>query len=615
MPRKKTYGPLVEYGPAADVGQPILAGDAALFAQAEQVPTPVSADLDILAIVGKERSNPMGYTSLKLSQWLGRGIDSWVWATVETLTVLLQRNAGSIATLRGNGEALSKYFFRFLTEGRERPLLSEPLGFTRIHSDLFIAWLKSNDPSWETRGGDGIRTSFSRSKSMLTLLHKMGLIRAPLKGLWPSNPFPGASGRRRSQKALSAVEQQRLADALKADIIDLHFQRLEISGSEAATIHYALIAMRTGCNPTPLLEAKRDAVGDGLREGRKVLRLAKPRASKTVEKAIRDRTFLKAGSQAAHTNADTDDEESEVLSIPMDAVAIWRRQLSSTEELREAAPAEAQDSPWLYVSAKLNDEPGRVVRLSSQMMQENLHRIVQRRKIQGEDGKLLRLNTMRLRQSFAERAWRLSEGDPLQVAAMLGNTPRVAGMHYASITDEIVATGATFMGEALFRTLRGVENEQKTISVKHEPTPTASCLDPRHGDRAPMDGSLCNKFVMCLFCRSFAVVGELDELWRLFSFQVFLKTELDHLDIIHGTLPTDSTEVEDLRTIYRRAVEHIDSWTVLKFGKTLPAKAKAKAQAGLHPFWEIEVRRARSARRLIIKASPPQDANAAGGRT
>lgn len=611
MSRKKTYGPPSAQGPNADASLAPPAGEAE--SQAQLKCARASPDLDIIAIVGKERSNPMGYTTLKLAHWLGCGIDEWVWATVETLTMCLERNAGSIATLRGNGEALSKHFFRFLTEGREQPLLSEPLGFTRIHADMFIAWLKKNDPEWETRGGDGIRTNFSRSKSMVTLLHKMGLIRAPLKGLWPSNPFPGASGRRRSQMALSSTEQQRLAEALKADIVDLHFKRLEISGSEATTVHYALIAMRTGCNPTPLLEAKRDAVGDGLRQGRKVLRLAKPRASKTVEKAVRDRVALDAHAQEARDKAESAGDESDILTIPLDVVAIWRRQLAATEALRDAAPAEAKDSPWLYVSAKLNDEPGRVVRLSSQMMQENLHRIVQRRQVKGDDGKPLRLNTMRLRQSFAERAWRLSEGDPLQVAAMLGNTPRVAGMHYASITDEIVATGAAFMGEALFPTLRGVENEQKTIPIKHEPTPTASCLDPRHGDRAPKDGSLCNKFVLCLFCRSFAVVGELNELWRLFSFQVFLQAELEHLDTLHGSSPSDAAEVEDLRTIYRRAVEHIDSWPALKFGKTLVGKAKAKARAQLHPFWEIEVRRARSARRLILKASPPTGTNVAGG--
>lgn len=612
MPRKKTYGP------------PILDGaDEAAAEQSEQrshpegpaapLHSPRSADIDIVAIVGKDRPNPMGLKSLKLSAWLGRGIDSWVWATVETLTLHLERNSGSIATLRGNGEALAKHFFAFLTEGRDTPLLAEPRGFTRIHADLFVAWLKAKDPDWETRGGDGIRTAYSRSKSMVALLHKMGLIRSPMRGLWPANPFPGASGRRRSQKALSTGEQQRLANALKSDIVDLHFGRLEISGSEAATVHYALIAMRTGSNPTPLLEAQRDAVGDGLREGKKVLRLSKTRASKTVEKAVRDRAQL---ANAAPTETDgAAADESDIRAIPMDAVAIWRRQLEVTEPLREAAPTEARNSPWLYVSAKLNDDTGRVVRLSSQMMAENLVRIVQRHGIQGDDGKPLRLNTMRLRQSFAERAWRLSEGDPLQVAAMLGNTPRVAGMHYASITDEIVATGATFMGEALYPTLRGVVQEQKTIPLRHEPTPTASCLDPRHGDRAPKDGSLCKKFVLCLFCRSFAVVGELNELWRLFSFQVFLQAELAHLDALHGPQPTDSTEVEDLRIVYRRAVAHIDSWTVLKFGKTLPAKAKAKAQRNLHPFWEIEVQRAQAARRLMLQASPPQDINLANGST
>jgi hypothetical protein len=123
---------------------------------------------------------------------------------------------------------------------------------------------------------------------------------------------------------------------------------------------------------------------------------------------------------------------------------------------------------------------------------------------------------------------------------------------------------------------------------------------------------------MCLFCSSFAVVGTVEGLWRLFSFQAFARAELDYLDETLGAERTADELLEDLRDRYRVAIPYIDDFTQRQFARTKVAKARAKTAAGLHPFWQHQMTMSRRARSRAGTPEPgadtPQDDTVTGDR-
>jgi hypothetical protein len=152
-----------------------------------------------------------------------------------------------------------------------------------------------------------------------------------------------------------------------------------------------------------------------------------------------------------------------------------------------------------------------------------------------------------------------------------------------------------------------------------KPTPVSGCQDTLHGEHAPQDGhSHCDRYVMCLFCSSFTVVGTVEGLWRLFSFQAFARAELDYLDETLGAERTADELLEDLRDRYRVAIPYIDDFTQRQFARTKVAKARAKTAAGLHPFWQHQMTMSCRARSRAGTPEPgagaPQDDTGTGDR-
>lgn len=152
-----------------------------------------------------------------------------------------------------------------------------------------------------------------------------------------------------------------------------------------------------------------------------------------------------------------------------------------------------------------------------------------------------------------------------------------------------------------------------------KPTPVSGCQDTLHGEHAPHDShNHCDRYVMCLFCSSFAVVGTVEGLWRLFSFQAFARAELDYLDETLGAERTADELLEDLRDRYRVAIPYIDDFTQRQFARTKVAKARDKTAASLHPFWQHQMTMSRRARSRAEKpgsgAGATQDDTGTGGR-
>jgi hypothetical protein len=243
--------------------------------------------------------------------------------------------------------------------------------------------------------------------------------------------------------------------------------------------------------------------------------------------------------------------------------------------------------------------------------------LVARHKLLGDDQLPLRVNLSRLRKSYFDRGLRIADGDLVVTANLMGNTPRVAGMNYPSMNLARQAEAADFMNEDYIALMRSEADSTGTSGPGPKPmevrvfrnasatslgeapanTPVSNCTDTLHGQHAPQDGHRhCDRFVMCLFCANFAVVGTVDELWRLFSFQAFARSELQHLDDTLGPLRTVDEVLEDLRDRYRVAIPYIDSLTKRQFHASAVVRARAKTDAGVHPFWSHQMTISRRAR-------------------
>jgi hypothetical protein len=155
----------------------------------------------------------------------------------------------------------------------------------------------------------------------------------------------------------------------------------------------------------------------------------------------------------------------------------------------------------------------------------------------------------------------------------------VADNHYLRLDEQTKVEGAKFIGLALPAKLRGAHLV---------PTPTGSCNDSLHGARAPKDGAThCTEFTHCLGCPSYVIVGSLDDLHRLFSFQRFLMAEIDYYP---------AADWQQWQMHHHDLIAHIDRIVSDHFTPELVTQAKERADRELHPFWELRLRQVRTHR-------------------
>lgn len=560
MPRKKAY---VETAVPASI--PTVSG---------QTPASGTPGKLVFSDILGPPSRPNMPRSVDLSGRLGRGVDPWVAAALQTLTRLLASGVCSPKTACAKGDAM-KLFLDFLTLGRPEPLVAEPALLKPLHVTQFADWMQRRGEARALRK-DSVRVQFHQCKTVLAEMMAQGVIPAdPTKFFPPRSHLPNGNSEDRGERALSDAEFERLAVAVKQDLSDVHHGRLTLYASDAMANRFLVVAMRTGGNTRPLLDLGRDALLPGLLPGTMRLRLVKQRGH-----LIQDRALVR-GSTVDHPTL-----------TPMDAVAVLERTLADTHALVAEAVPPYDDKVWLYRTLNAR-EYGAVRCLSESSLSKAIVRMVARRQLVGDDGSPLRVNVSRLRKTFAKRVFRLRGNDVLSTASVLGNTPQVADLNYLHVDDQLKAEGALYVGRELTVHLRGKAPAQ---IVPIEPdrssaTPLARCQDTLYGDRAPKDGSNhCDLFVLCLFCPSFAIVGELDDLWRLFSFQAFAQSELDRLERIAAESGPDAAGSR-LTDLYRQAIPFITTFTRQAFGASLVSRAQKKAQTHLHPFWYLQLKR------------------------
>lgn len=518
----------------------------------------LAADSDASGAIVALPPNPRNHNIIDLRPWLGHGFDDWVWAAATVLKARLHSGNYSVASIVSFAANGMKVFLPYLTGNQGGIVPSRPSDMTATDVVRYIAWLRLKYPN-----GSTAKNYYSAFKSVLVGLMDYGFIDQSHDVLLPANPFPMNGATTRGETPLSQSEMERLAAALKLDLIAIHHGGFSGLDSEALVVLMLIVGMRSGINTTPLLEMKRDCLGP----------------HPFMPNLMLVRTFKRRGKGAQLTSLRQTHIHDLAASIPMDGVAVLKMVLGMTQNLVAEAPDGIKDCVWLYRSSQRGDLKGQTLCLNMGRVHENTKAIVHRHGLFADDGSVLRVTLGRLRKTMENRLWKLSDGDLLAVSAVMGHSPQVADSHYLHLDERTKAEGAKFIGEALPGKLRG-----------HDlvPTPTGSCKDSLQGALAPKDGSThCAEFTHCLGCPSYAIVGTVKDLHRLFSFQRFLMSEV-------GYYATD--EWSEWRLHHQDLIARIDQIAYDNFIPEMVAQAKALAEKNPHSFWAIRMRQSQLSR-------------------
>lgn len=613
MPRKKSYEASEDRASQVVIAQPTPERPAR---------SADDARIDMAALLGPGARFTDTTKVLDLRHWLGRGIDAWVFATAACLRAMLLSGARETKSVTTYFTTV-KYLFEYFAADAQTPAAPRPQApsdLSPLHVQHFVGWLQklAQAEGWTP---SSTRGAFKGVKSVLLEMFAQSFIPGEPSRYFPRGALPWRDDGSH-QTSLSEAEQERLAKAIKSDLADIHHGRLKLTQSAVQGLRLLVVAHRQGLNPTPLLEMRRDALAPGFLPGTIRIRTAKHRNKKIRSSAGR----------AALSQQPSEQD----LFFDLSEGAVLQQAIATTRDLVDEAPAALKGRIWLYRCEDVRTT-GKVTCLNRTRLERAIRGVIERHRLLGDDGTPLRLNLSRLRKSRFDRALRAADGDLAVTANLMGNTPRVAGMNYPSMNDARQAEAAGFMNDdytAIMRATREDAEQPAIRLVQVRPykgtkdrspselptqTPVSSCKDSINGEHAPHDGhSHCDRYVMCLFCASFAIVGTVDELWRLFSFQRFAQSELDCLDEALGAERTADEALEDLRDRYRLAIPYIDDFTQRQFARSRVAQARAKTEAGLHPYWQHQMTMSRRARSRASapeqRAAGPQDDTGRGDR-
>jgi hypothetical protein len=414
------------------------------------------------------------------------------------------------------------YWFEFLDY---RDAVVQPIHeLADIDRDVvkgFIRWLKFTKKA-DTETGrlsyNSIRKTYSCVKSVIQSFVRQGTLP---EGLFPRNPFPHSNRTVVGHKPYTKKLMTSLMAALYQDIRGIREGTLQLNECDVLALYLLAIAARAGRNTTPLLELTRDAV--------------MPHPIKPDKLGLLV-TYKRRGHKTSVQAFARNQEISDMISLPMDVLTLYWDAVSLTAPLAAEVPQVERKRLWLY--RKAGSYSGEVGSLTEFAMAKAVQRLVKRHGL-NEDGKPLKLNISRLRKTFAQRIWQLSGGDLIATAEQLGNTPPVAGQSYVAVTPEMVANfrrlgilmyadWAGKLDDLVF--LEDLAKETgipvdclRDIAVGYNNTGVGRCTDPRHGARAPGDGSLCTRWLECFRCSNQLVMES--DLHRLFSFYFLLLKE------------------------------------------------------------------------------------------
>lgn len=499
--------------------------------------------------------------SFDFANWYGGGIDLITYACQRQVERFLAGQDGAIeaTTVVTYCTALR----RFLDYCRLRAKVSDrDLTLTDVDRDLidgYIGYLT----------GLGLKATcqrglYSQTKVVLLAIGRRGLIPLIASGdeaTFPFNPFPNTNRIAKGEVALSKRERQAFTAALRQAIEPIWSDDVQVTG-ELLAYALLLVALYTGRNTTPLLEIRRDCLRPHPKDNTVFLSLWKRRGYNTSKVALRadsDAERLLEATPVVRTNVER----------------LIRRVMSLTTVLNAEAPEYFKERVWLY-RRRSNKGFGKVSALSHTLLTSSISRLVAEHGLCDSNGEALRINVSRLRKTFANGIFELTDGDLATTAAALGNTPQVADQSYLA-PDENTRRNWQFMGEVLVKELLS-----RAIGATYRDTPLGRCADPVNGQYAPKrDGMTCMNFMNCLRCKHYAVTAE--DLYKVFSFYFRVLAERSRMDSRRWARE------------YAHIPRLIDDYIVAEglrrgtFDADSVQAARERARTMPHPFWSVDL--------------------------
>ncbi|MCP1520153.1 hypothetical protein J2Y74_004463 [Pseudomonas migulae] len=508
---------------------------------------------------GRNSSNARAFD---FARWYGSGIDPITYVCQRQIERFLAGQEGilSVATVVSYCNSGLVKFLDFCV--LQAMALARELTLNDVSRSLIDSYL--GHLAGQALSTPGQKTYYARAKSVLHALGTRGIFPLVTSGddaTFPRNPFPNSNRKSKGETPLSKRERQEFAAALRQAIKPIFINDAPPT-SELLAYSLLVVALHTGRNATPLLEMGRNCLRPHPKDDTVFLVLWKRRGYNTSKVAIRTESKAERVLEA-------------MPSVRVNVERLIRRVMKLTEPLDSEAPDDLKGRVWLYRNRQRNST-SEVTSLSGAMLEAGTASLVAEYGLKDTDGKPLRINIARLRKTFANRIFELTDGDLATTASALGNTPRITDQNYLA-PNEDARRNWRFMGELLVEELLTA-----TIGATYKENPLGRCADPVNGQFAPKrEGATCMNFMNCVRCKHYAVTAE--DLYKLFSFYFRVLAERSRMD----------------KRRWARELAHIprliDDYIIgegLRRGTFKPAAveaAKQHARTQPHPFWSVEL--------------------------
>ncbi|MFA0050458.1 hypothetical protein BCT97_018425 [Vibrio breoganii] len=405
----------------------------------------------------------------------------------------------------------------------------------------------------------GSELGYGSQKTIYTALKSL-LQRMKEKGYWsaigdinlnadffPRNPFPNSNKRAKGEKALTPHEKRQVVVALKQAIKPIYQKTEPLTGYEL-TLCLLFVAVQTGINTTPLLNMTTDSLSDHpLKDNRKLLTVFKNRGNATQLHNLRKSEALEV-----------------VQGIKLGAAYLIEVIIERNAQVRASTNTDLVFTYQITLGGK-GTKKGTATSLSYATLSHNINKFIKEYDLKDEDGRAMKLNISRFRKTFINGMYELS-GESLVVAAQQAKHSGTGMLDHYLEAPEQSKRNIGLMGE-----IRVKELTRAGPSV-----PVGHCKDPKNGDRAPKDGTLCNDFLGCFRCKSFVITG--DDLYKLFSF---------YWAIVRNR---DDFGRKDWKRHLRNVLRIVDEDVIPEFAKLGQLQRieaeKERARTNPHPYWQ-----------------------------
>lgn len=475
-------------------------------------------------------------------QYLGRGFDDSVSAIIQVMRLMVAEGKPKPFALKTIASGGIKYWFQFSVESalsRTSPTLRN---IDAEMVDAFAGWLSTRvKPNGEVWSKNTARTVYQKVKTVLQALVDRKLISGA--GLFQRNPFPGAThprNRRNYIRPLSDTERERILKPLALEVAQV-FDGTHPARAASTRLGLCVFAifLKTGVNPTPLLEVPRDL---------KLCFINHPRVNRKILVTFKRRAD-------AYTTTPIEPSETRVVSL--DVFRLCERVVQMTEAAAQRAVGTVLDGRlWVYESI------GEIRGLNTSTLSSIADDFTDRYGLLRDDGTRLKMTSQLFRNTKLNRIWRASRGDLLATAKSGSNSP-ASVEKYLTVTPDMLEEHR-LAGEVLVGTLSGT-------TAKRDATPHSGCKDAFNGELAPGDGEPCIDFLSCFRCKSQVVIQ--DDLHKLFSFYWVLFS-------LRTRVGADSW-----KNLFGWIVRVIDRDIAPRFDVDIVARERARARAEPHPMW------------------------------